>query len=108
MAKKLTCVVTGKTTSVSDEQYNKRVQEHGSEQLMLQRHVSKQARSLLTRGYDVAETRNMLNVEVSLPDVPPEVLQWMINRAPAAATLNHQTSDVRVVEYINSIKNRRN
>ena len=109
MAKKLTCVVTGKTTSINDDYYNKRVEEHGDEQLLTQRYVCKQVKSLLTRGYSVVEVRDMLNVKHALPDVSPDVVAWITgDTSSSLPTFNHQTSDDRVIKYINTIKNRRN
>lgn len=109
MAKKLTCVVTGKTTSINDDYYSKRIEEHGNEQLLTQRYVCKQVKSLLTRGYSVAEVRDMLNVKQSLPDVSPDAVAWIVgDSATATPAHNCQTSDDRVIKYINTIKNRRN
>lgn len=109
MAKKLTCVVTGKTTSINDDYYSKRVEEHGDEQLLTQRYVCKQVKSLLTRGYSVAEVRDMLNVKQSLPDVSPDAIAWIMGNSVASSPVFHlQTSDERVTKYINTIKNRRN
>ena len=109
MAKKLTCVVTGKTTSINDDYYSKRVEEHGNEQLLTQRYVCKQVKSLLTRGYSVVEVRDMLNVKQPLPDVSPDAVAWIVGDPTATPQVhNCQNSDDRVIKYINTIKNRRN
>ncbi len=107
MAKKLTCVISGKTTTVSDKHYDKKVIEYGSEVDLSKLYTSREARTLLKRGYSVLDCRTMLKVEKKMPDITEEDLYriksfldddtFLINKS-----ILNSSEDVK--SYINELK----
>ena len=57
MSHKLTCIVTGKTITVGNEYYDKKVSQFGNEDKFNSLYVSRQVKSLLKRGYKVKEIK---------------------------------------------------
>lgn len=74
MAKKITCIITGKTITVSDLYYNKKVSEYGGIEDLSKLYTSREARTLIKRGYSVDECRSLLKVEKKMNEVPDEDL----------------------------------
>lgn len=71
------CIVTGKTTTFTKEYFERKVSEYGSEQLLHEQYICKQAKSMLKRGYSVQEVRDVLgssDAPVSLTDDQIKVL----------------------------------
>ena len=107
MSKKLMCVISGKTTTVSDKYYDKKVLEYGSEFDLTKLYTSREARTLLKRGYTVLDCRSMLKVEKKMPDITDDELfkiksfidddKFSINKSILTST-----EDVR--SYINTLK----
>jgi hypothetical protein len=65
MSHKISCVITGKTITVSNEYYEKKCTEYGSEDKFNSLYVSRQVKNLLKRGYKVKEIRNLLKIDDS-------------------------------------------
>jgi hypothetical protein len=65
MSHKISCVITGKTITVSNEYYEKKCTEYGSEDKFNSLYVSRQVKNLLKRGYKVKEIRNLLKIDES-------------------------------------------
>ena len=107
MSKKLMCVISGKTTTVSEKYYDKKVLEYGSEFDLTKLYTSREARTLLKRGYTVLDCRSMLKVEKKMPDITDDELfkiksfidddKFSINKSILTST-----EDVR--SYINTLK----
>jgi hypothetical protein len=57
---KVTCIITGKTTPLTREYYDKKVIEFGSEQALQQKYICKQAKSMVKRGYSIDEIQDVL------------------------------------------------
>ena len=109
MAHKLSCVITGKTITVGNEYYDKKVKEFGSEENLNSHYVSRQAKSLLKRGYKVQEIRDLLKVErKTLPDITEEIVKEILKSNDEEMSHSDnicvKKSDPEVVEYINSLR----
>jgi len=64
--RKLTCNVTGKTLFAGKAYYSKKVEKAGSEEILHNTYICKEAKDLLKKGYTVDETRQTLNVDTSI------------------------------------------
>lgn len=62
---KVTCIITGKTTPLTREYYDKKVIEFGSEEKLQQNYICKQAKSMVKRGYTLEEIQDVLGVPTS-------------------------------------------
>lgn len=65
MAHKLTCIITGKITTVSDANYQKKITEFDGVENLESMYVSRQSKNLLKRGYKVKEIRDLLKIDES-------------------------------------------
>ena len=73
----IACIITGKTTTLTKEYFERKVSEYGSEQLLHDQYICKQAKSMLKRGYSMQEVQDVLgspNSQVSLTDEQVKVL----------------------------------
>jgi len=116
MAKKIQCIVTGKSFTFTDEYYNKRVEEYVDESNLQKYFIVRKAKNYLERGYSVQEVRNILNVtDVNIPHPESQNVKDLIQfhkiknnetTKKVANTLNFAThkSDADVVEFINNIR----
>lgn len=75
---KITCKITGKTTVIVRDYYNKKVEEYGSEERFEQLYICKQAKNMLKRGYSVQEIRDALG-STRDEEIPADVLTQMID-----------------------------
>ena len=109
MSRKLSCIITGKTITINEEYYSKKVQEYGSEQLLASQYACKQAKNLLIRGYSVDEIRALLKVERKMPVINSSVID-AIRSANNADDIDSQMvsvkkSDPEVATFIANIRN---
>lgn len=109
MSKKLSCIITGKTITINQEYYDKKVQEFGSEQALIEQYTCKQAKSLLVRGYGVDEIRALLKVDRKMPVINDSIIQAIRcdNDADdlATQTVSVKKSDPEVAAFITNIRN---
>jgi hypothetical protein len=109
MSHKLSCVITGKTITVSNEYYDKKVSEFGTEDKLNSLYVSRQVKNLLKRGYKVKEIKNLLKVEgKTLPEITDsmvkDILRVKDEDTNSYENLSIKKSDPEVVEYINTLR----
>lgn len=109
MSHKLSCVITGKTITVSNEYYDKKVSEFGTEDKLNSLYVSRQVKNLLKRGYKVKEIKNLLKVEgKNLPEITDsmvkDILRVKDEDTNSYENLSIKKSDPEVVEYINTLR----
>lgn len=107
MSKKLMCVISGKTTTVSDKYYDKKITEYGSEVDLLKLYTSREAKTLLKRGYNVQDCRNMLKVEKKMPDITEnDLIKIKSFIVDESFSINKSilTSSDDVINYINKLK----
>lgn len=108
MSHKLTCIITGKTITVGNEYYDKKVQEYGSEEKYNSLYVSRQSKNLLKRGYKIKEIRDLLKVDPSVPEVNDKLIKEILSVKEEESTTYESTStkksDSDVSEYISSLR----
>jgi hypothetical protein len=109
MSHKLSCVITGKTITVGNEYYDKKVSQFGSPEKVTSLYVSRQAKNLLKRSYKVKEIRELLKTEKkSLPEVTDsmvkEILKTNDDESSSYENISVKKSDPEVEEYINNLR----
>lgn len=108
MSHKLTCIVTGKSITVGNDYFDKKVKQFGSEDKVHSLYVSRQAKNLLKRGYKVKEIRSLLKVEGELSDITDktvkEILSFKDEDSNIIENTNIKKSDPDVIEYVNTLK----
>lgn len=104
MSKKLACVVTGKVTTFSDENYLKKIEEFGFEDALKARYVCKPVSQLLAKGYTSKEIRTLLKQGEDLPDVDDRLLSGF-TQTRVFSDSGIKKSDPDVAEFIARIKN---
>ena len=65
------CIITGKTTPFTKEYLERKVNEYGSEEMLHQKYICKQAKSMLKRGYTIQEVQGVLgasNIKLNMTD----------------------------------------
>jgi hypothetical protein len=108
MSHKITCVVTGKTITVSNEYYDKKTSEYGSEDNFNSLYTSRQAKILLKRGYKVKEIRDLLKVSEDVPMISDKLVKQILSvKDEESNTYDNNSikkSDPDVVEYISTLR----
>jgi uncharacterized protein YfbU (UPF0304 family) len=113
MDRTLNCLISGNKYTFTKDYFNKKVEEYGNVEDLKKYFVTKKVRSLIERGYNVQEIRNILTVvESNLPgpdsqDVKDIMNYYSIRKdATKKAALNFAThkSDPDVAVLINNIK----
>jgi len=108
MSHKLTCIITGKSITVGNEYFDKKVKDFGTEEKFHSLYVSRQAKSLLKRGYKVKEIRELLKVSGELQDVPDKTIKEILSIKDEESTAYENSgikkSDPDVIEYISALR----
>ena len=109
MSHKLTCIVTGKTITVGNEYYDKKVSQFGSEDKFNSLYVSRQVKSLLKRGYKVKEIKDLLKIDRNdLPEVTDKLVKEILKTNDEDVINSESTSikksDPEVAEYIQNLR----
>lgn len=114
MSKAVNCKISGKSFTFTDEYFSKRVKEYTDVDTLEKYYVTKKVKSLITRGYNAQEIRNILNVAGSeLVDTDSqEIIDIMIYHGmrvdtPTKRSSNNfatHKSDYDVSVFINNIK----
>lgn len=109
MSHKLTCIVTGKTITVGNEYYDKKVSQFGNEDKFNSLYVSRQVKSLLKRGYKVKEIKDLLKVERDdLPEITDKIVKEIMKTNDediiSSESTSMKKSDPEVTEYINNLR----
>jgi DNA-binding transcriptional MerR regulator len=114
--RRITCLITGKSYTYSQDYYNKKVTDYIDEANLKKYFITQKAKTYLNKGYSIQEIRNILNVnEESLPAADSEQVVELIEfhkiQASQTAkkisnTLNFAThkSDPEVTHFINNIR----
>ncbi len=115
MSRSLTCKISGKSYTFSQEYYAKKIDEYGGQDNIINFFVTKKVKSLIKRGYDPQEIRNILHVDdVDLVDVLSPEIKGVINfhsgdkidikKAASISSVAYKT-DIDVAAFINNIRN---
>tara|TARA_R110000824_G_scaffold376023_1_gene567087 strand:- start:1198 stop:1566 length:369 start_codon:yes stop_codon:yes gene_type:complete len=115
-SRRITCLITGKSYTYSQDYYNKKVSDYVDESNLKKYFITQKAKTYLNKGYSIQEIRNILSVdEDDLPssdsDQLVELIEFHKIQASHTAkkisnTLNFAThkSDPSVTCFINNIR----
>ena len=115
--KKLSCIVTGKVLTATNDYYARKVEKLGSEQKVHDTYVCKEAKHLLLKGYSVEKIREMLEIDSSsLPSVSNKIVSEIIkttdkqlyrrvNTFNSVTNMINTRTDPKVLKLIENIKN---
>ena len=116
-SRKITCLITGKSYTYSQDYYDKKVADYIDESNLKKYFITQKAKNYLNKGYSIQEIRNILNVDTEgLPESDsPQVVELIeFHKVQASQTakkisntLNFAThkSDPEVSTFINNIRN---
>jgi len=114
MDRSLLCLISGNKYVFTINYFNKKVEEYGDIEILKKYFVTKKVKSLISRGYEVQEIRNILNVkDDTLPGSDAQELKDIISfhtmrdsASQKRASINFAThkSDPDVAIFINNIK----
>ena len=113
MDRTLICLVSGNKYTFSKDYFDKKIKEYGGVEDLKKYFVTKKVKSLIERGYNVNEMRNILNVEdTDLPGPDSQDIKDIINYysvrkdVTKKGALNFAThkSDPDVAVLINNIR----
>lgn len=89
-SKKVTCIVTGKSTSYAGEFLQKKIEEYENEANLTKLYVSKEVKALLKKGYKIKDIRKILNVTEDI-DLPPKEIIELIEK-------DYQKTSIKVID----------
>lgn len=110
--KKLTCIITGRTLNATLEYYTKKLEKAGSEEVLKQTYICKEAKELLEKGFTVDQIRKQLGAEDVLTPVSEEVIKQITTNEfglkkntlfSGISSFTHQETDPEVKDFINKI-----
>ena len=78
MEKKITCIVSGKSLTIADSYYKKKVDKAGDEETLHKTYISKEAKKLLKLGNTIKKVREILECDSSLPLPDEELVNSLI------------------------------
>ncbi len=81
MAKKLSCIVSGRTITIANSYYNKKVEKAGSEEKLNSTYICKEAKKLLRLGNNIENVREKLcdqEILSSLPDLDEDLVTEIV------------------------------
>lgn len=112
--KKLKCIVTGRILVATSDYYAKKLERAGDEETLHNTYICKEAKRLITKGYDVSTTRDMLDIkDDTLSDVPDDVIQALGRdnkyiKAPTATGMNfnivNARTDPKLQDLLNNLR----
>lgn len=114
MDRSLVCLISGKKFVFNKEYFTQKVEEYGDVDSLKKYFITKKVKSLLLRGYDAQEIRNILEVDATgLPTPDSDAIKSVINyhrlksqpnnRRTNSSIFNNNT-DPDVAVFINNIK----
>ena len=78
-SRRITCLITGKSYTYSQDYYNKKVTDYVDENNLKKYFITQKAKTYLNKGYSIQEIRNILNVnEDELPGVDSDQIVELI------------------------------
>jgi hypothetical protein len=108
MSHKLNCIITGKSITVGNDYFDKKIKEFGTEERVHSLYVSRQAKGLLKRGYKVKEIRDLLKITGELCDIPDKTLKEILSiKDEESSTYENsgiKKSDPDVIAYISALR----
>jgi len=112
--KKITCIIIGKTTLITKDYYDKKLEKCGGDEDFLKKtYICKEAKDLLLQGLTVQQIRKKYNID-NLPDVDLRYIESLttnkygIKKDTTFSTITSFTvfeTDPEVKNFINNICN---
>jgi len=78
MAKKIVCIVTGRSLTITDTYYDKKVEKAGSEENLQKSYICKEAKKLLRLGNSVKKVREILDITDYDSEVDDEIVYELV------------------------------
>ena len=108
MSYKLTCIITGKSITVGNDYFNKKIKEFGTEERVHSLYVSRQAKSLLKRGYKIKEIRDLLKITGEIKEITDKTIKDILSVKDEELNTYENSgikkSDPDVIDYISAIR----
>jgi hypothetical protein len=115
MAKKIVCIVTGRSLTIADSYYQKKVDKAGSEENLIKNYICKEAKKLLKLGNNVKKVREILDCDNNLPDIDEDIITELVfgNKKrkmntvtdfTSLTSITHNETDIEVKRFIKKIK----
>jgi hypothetical protein len=73
-SKKVTCVISGKSTIASGLYLETKIAEYGDEKTLDEQYICREVKTLLKKGYKIDDIRKLLNVEPAVPLPSTDIL----------------------------------
>jgi DNA-binding transcriptional MerR regulator len=108
-SKKISCVITGKSTVYSGDFLAKKIEEYGNEANLDKLYICREVKTLLKKGYKCKDIRKILNVPED-DDLPPSDVIELIekdyqkNSLLSNESLNQTLNTVSTLTYDKSDK----
>jgi hypothetical protein len=99
-SKKVTCSITGKSTSYTGEYLDKKIQEYGNEENLVKFYICKEAKALLKKGHKIDDVRKILDISIEAEPVS-QVSNNTYNALSAITDITYDRSDPDVEIFIN-------
>jgi|TARA_R100000005_G_C4920901_1_gene154224 hypothetical protein len=116
MAKKLTCIITGRVLTIANSYYSKKLEKAGDEDKLHSTYICKEAKKLVRLGNNVQKVRELLVDKEnfsSLKDVDEDLVTEIVfgnkkkflstSNFDTLSTVTHNETDPEVKAFINRI-----
>ncbi len=116
MAKKLTCIITGRVLTIANSYYAKKLEKAGDEDKLHSTYICKEAKKLVRLGNNVKKVRELLVDEdctSTLKDIDEELVTEIVfgnkkkflstSNFDTLSTVTHNETDPEVKAFINRI-----
>lgn len=78
-SRKLTCNITGKVLAAAKQYYEKKIEKAGSEEVLHQTYICKDAKKLLQKGHSIKEIQELLKVKDFEATITDEEAKNLVN-----------------------------
>tara|TARA_B100000214_G_C23898618_1_gene595381 strand:+ start:405 stop:758 length:354 start_codon:yes stop_codon:yes gene_type:complete len=114
MAKKIVCIVTGRSLTIADSYFKKKVDKAGSEENLHKSYICKEAKKLLRLGNSVKKVREILDITDFNSAVDDEIIYELVfgnkNKKlnivtdfTSLTSITHNQTDPEVKTFINKL-----
>jgi hypothetical protein len=76
-SKKVTCSITGKSTSYTGEYLDKKIQEYGNEENLVKFYICKEAKALFKKGHKIDDVRKILDISIEAEPVSQDIVKYV-------------------------------
>jgi len=118
MAKKLTCIISGREVLISNSYFANKVKKSGSEDKLVETYICREAKKYLKIGNSIKKTRELLDAPENMPDLDEEFIHSLIfgskskskfNKQPntdftSLSSITHSKTDPDVKKFIKKLR----